>query len=234
MSGSFTQLHPELAALLPGDLHACCVTSVHRKGERLFVAGSKPTHMVFIAGGEVILERHNAQGGAVVLQRVRHGFVGEASLRSARYHCDGTVIATSDVIRIPIARVRLAMDTDPVFAGRWVGMLNREVQRLRLRCERMSLHKVQERLTHLVETEGTNGSYPLPAGLKSLAAELGVTHEALYRCATQMQREGLLSRDERGLSLRRITGPGPAQAARLATDRQAVAPPRPVPGATGS
>lgn len=195
MPSDFTQLHPELAALLPKDLHAFCVTAVHQKGERLFSTGSKPVNMFFLASGEVILERHGAQGGAAVLQRTRHGLVGEASLQSTRYHCDGKVTAISEITQFPITQVHTAMDTDPVFASRWIAMLNREVKRLRLQCERMSLTRVQDRLVHLLEAEGQDEKYLLGSGLKSLACELGVTHEALYRCVSSMEKQGRLVRE---------------------------------------
>lgn len=201
MQSNFTQLSSELTELLPKDLHAFCATAVHQKGERLFATGSKPVNMFYIGSGEVILERRGAQGGSAVLQRTRHGFVGEASLQSERYHCDGRVLATSEITQIPVGHVRTAMDSDSAFASRWIAMLNREVKRLRLQCERMSLNKVQDRLIHLLETEGENGKYPLGSGLKSLASELGVTHEALYRCVSEMEKKGHLMRNGTGLSL---------------------------------
>jgi DNA-binding IclR family transcriptional regulator len=80
-------------------------------------------------------------------------------------------------------------------------MLSREVRRLRMQCERLSLHKVQDRRLHLLETEGKDGQYPLGSGLKSLAGELGVTHEALYRCVASMEKQGILRREDGRLSL---------------------------------
>lgn len=201
MSQDFTQIHEELAALLPTGLPASCRTSTHEKGERLFAAGDKPVDMFFIASGEVVLERVGAQGGLVVLQRSRHGFVGEASLYFASYHCDARVTLTAEITRVPVQEVRAAMDGDPAFAGRWIAMLNREVRRLRLKCERLSLNKVQDRLFHLIETEGQNGSYALGTGLKSMAADLGVTHEAVYRCVAELEKKGLLHRESGVLRL---------------------------------
>ncbi len=159
--------------------------------------------MFFVMTGEVILERLGLHGESVVLQRTRYGFVGEASLQSARYHCDGKVVAPSEIVQIPIRQIHTALETDSAFAIRWISMLSREVRRLRMQCERLSLHKVQDRLLHLLETEGKEGEYPLRAGLKSLAGELGVTHEALYRCVSSMEKEGLLRREDGMLSLRR-------------------------------
>ena len=75
-------------------------------------------------------------------------------------------------------------------------MLNTEVKRLRQQCERLSLTRVQDRLIHLLETEGKNGCFPVGAGIKSMASQLGVTHEALYRCIHAMEKKGALSRSD--------------------------------------
>jgi CRP-like cAMP-binding protein len=146
--------------------------------------------------GEVTLERHSAQGDPVVLQRTQHGFVSEASLQSPKYHCDGRAVAHSDIIQIPLLQLAEALSQDPAFAGRWISMLNQEVKRLRLQCERLSMKSVKDRVLHLIHTEGKNGSYPVNAGLKSLASELGVTHEALYRTLAALEKSQQIQRDE--------------------------------------
>ena len=201
MTATFTQIPPELVSLLPRHMHEICATVAHDKGDLLFMANEIPAYMFFVVRGEVILERVGLNGLPVVLQRTRHGFLGEASLQSLRYHCDGKVLAASEITRIPIQDVRAGLERDPVFASRWIGMLNSEVKRLRLQCERLSLNKVHERLLHLVETEGHDGKYPLGTGIKSLAGELGVTHEALYRCVADLEKKKMLFRDAGYLQL---------------------------------
>ena len=131
-----------------------------------------------------------------MLERRRGGFMSEASLKSPSYQCHGQVVAHSRIIRVPVRAMREALDTDPAFSGRWINMLNKEVRRLRLQCERLSLTKVQERFLHLLETEGESGVYPIGAGIKSMAGELGVTHEALYRCIYAMEKAGVLTRGD--------------------------------------
>lgn len=197
----FTDARKELHELLPASLMDCCVEVEAPKGACLFTAGQKPVHMFFVASGEVVLERPGLRGSLVILQRTRRGFISEASLKSARYHGHGQVVANSQIIQIPIREISDALDSDPAFSGRWINMLNKEVKRLRLQCERLSLTKVQERLVHLLETEGKDGKYPIAAGIKSLAGELGVTHEALYRCIYAMEKDGTLKRIEGFLCL---------------------------------
>ncbi len=152
--------------------------------------------MLFVSSGEVVLQRLGAQGEIVVLQRTREGFIAEASLQSARYHCDALVTRSGEFVSVPLAAVRQTLHSDSAFASRWIAMLNREVRRLRAQCERLSKKGVKERLLHLIETEGKNGQLALGSDLKSLAAELGVTHEALYRAVADLERASILARRE--------------------------------------
>lgn len=200
----FTNALEELHALLPKSLLNSCEAFESPKGSCLFQAGDKPLRMFFVLGGEVVLERPGLQGTSVILQRTRRGFVSEASLKSAKYHCHAQVVANARMVQIPIRALRDALDSDPAFAGRWIGMLNHEVKRLRLQCERLSLTKVQDRFVHLLETEGDKGRFPLGTGIKSLASELGVAHEALYRCIAAMEKQGTLKRTDTHLCLAQL------------------------------
>jgi len=194
-------LPPALKALLPPAFHAHCEGARYAKTQRLFLTGQMPEWMFYVITGEVTLERTGLQGEPVVLQRTRQGFVSEASLKVARYHCDAIAIADATVIRIPVRALSVELDRDPAFASRWISMLNTEVRRLRLHCERLSLKSVRDRVLHLINTEGQSGTYPVPTGLKSLAGELGVTHEALYRTLAALEKDNLLERKDGALRL---------------------------------
>jgi CRP-like cAMP-binding protein len=190
-----------LQALLPPELRSSSTRVTTRKGERLFRRRQRPTRMYFVVSGEVVLERLAERGEPVVLQRVRQGLVGEASLQSAAYHCDGVVTQPGRVVAMPIDGLKAALASDPAFAMRWIAMLGAEVRRLRAQCDRLSLKGVRERLLHLIETEGVGGRLAIDAGLKSVAAEIAVTHEALYRTVAALENEGRISRDGRSLAL---------------------------------
>lgn len=194
-----------LHAVLPAPLRALATPLQCQRGERLFVQGLAPVRMYYVASGEVVLQRPGLQGENVVLQRVRQGFVAEASLESPRYHCDALLTAAGELFALPIGAVRQALGTDAAFAARWIGMLNQELKRLRAQCERLSLVGVKDRVLHLIETQGEDGCLQLRASLKSIAAELGVSHEALYRTLAAMQAQGLLHRVDGQLRLGKAT-----------------------------
>jgi CTP-dependent riboflavin kinase len=50
-------------------------------------------------------------------------------------------------------------------------------------------------LLHLIETEGENGKLALGSGLKSIAAELSVSHEALYRTVAELEKGDAIYRN---------------------------------------
>lgn len=196
---------PRLPDLLPPALWADCEQLQVRKGERLFATGQRPRHLFWVHAGQVVLERLTVNGGAVVLQRTHQGFVSEASLQSPRYHCDAVVVLDAHITRVPVPALLQALTQDPAFALRWIAMLNQEVRRLRLQCERLNLKGVQARVLHWLETEGTRGCCAVTAGYKSLAAELGVSHEALYRALADMVDAGLVWREPERLCLKAQT-----------------------------
>ena len=190
-----------LKTLLPEDIQGDCEGALLKKNERVFLAGAMPEWMFYVVSGEVTLERNGLHGKAVVLQRTRQGFISEASLKVAQYHCDAVAITDTNVIKVPVKALAQSLDIDPAFAGRWISMLNGEVRRLRLHLERLNMKSIRERLTHLIETEGKDGQYATPSGLKTLAGELGVTHEALYRAISSLESDEVLRRDANHLIL---------------------------------
>ena len=191
-------LPPSLIALLPKQMHNLCEGAYYKKQQRLFLTGERPQWMFFVVSGEVTLERTGLQGEPVVLQRTRLGFVSEASLKVDKYHCDARAIADTTVIKVPAKELAFVLDRDPDFASRWIDMLNSEVKRLRLHCERLSMKSVKDRVLHLIDTEGKSGQYQVTTGLKSLAGELGVSHEALYRTLALLLKSKTIRR-EKGL-----------------------------------
>jgi CRP-like cAMP-binding protein len=201
MEDELIKFNSPLNALLPQAVQELCTNKHLKKSTLLFKTGEKPKWMFFVLSGEVTLERLSQHGDPVVLQRTRHGFVSEASLQSPKYHCDAVVVADAEIIQIPIQTLADALSTDPDFAGRWINMLNHEVKRLRLQCERLSMKSVKDKVLHLINTEGQNGKYQVNTGIKSLAGELGITHEALYRTLAALEKSKTIQREDRLLVL---------------------------------
>jgi CRP/FNR family transcriptional regulator, dissimilatory nitrate respiration regulator len=173
------------------------------KGATLFRTGDRPRAMYYVRSGEVHLQRVTSTGLALVLQRAVTGFVAEASLTSASYHCDAVGKSDSTLIAYPIKAVLAAIDSDREVRWAWITMLSGQARRQRARVERLALKSIHERLLHLILTESNAaGHYELPGTRVQLAAELGVTPAALYRALRTMREDGTLRIEGPRLSVR--------------------------------
>jgi CRP-like cAMP-binding protein len=173
-------------------------------GAVLFRRGATPQAMYAVLDGEIRLLRVTSRGAEVVLQRARAGFLAEASLDQTAYHCDAIASADSEILVIPLAAFRTAL-ADAAFQQAWMAHLARELRNVRAIAERASLRTARERVIHYIETEGRGGAFAMTQSKKDWAAELGLTHEALYRELARMQRHGELAITGRKL---RLTGSG--------------------------
>jgi CRP-like cAMP-binding protein len=151
--------------------------------------------------GEVRLVRRSRNGAEIILQRASSGFVAEASLDSPVYHCEAVAATESRLLAFPISGFREALAKDEKFRTFWSRRLAREVHNLRSQCERLALHGAAERIEHYIQSEGRDGRLELLRTRKAWAAELGLTHEALYRALAGLQRAGTLTAVEKNGAL---------------------------------
>lgn len=149
-------------------------------GAYVFHTGDPVARLFVVLGGAVELVRHQPDGGKVVLQRAgRNAVLAEASVFSERYHCDAIAVSATRLLAVPVATVRERFALSPDFAESWAAHLAREVQNARMRAEILSLGTVAERLDAWLAAQG--GAMPERGGWKSVAHEIGVSPEALYR-----------------------------------------------------
>jgi CRP-like cAMP-binding protein len=170
-------------------------------GAAIFLTGQRPTRLFLVAAGEAVMSRTDRHGRSLALQRTSGGFLAEASLSSARYHCDAYSRTSTELVAFPIDLLRRAIDCDAATRWAWIMMLASEIRRQRANVERMALKSVRDRLVHWLLTEGDGGRYVLRTTRKELAAELGVTHEALYRTTAALVRSGELTDEGDALRL---------------------------------
>ncbi|MBT4908266.1 MAG: Crp/Fnr family transcriptional regulator [Rhodospirillaceae bacterium] len=157
----------------PGTRHAL------DPGEHLFHLGEPVRCLYLVLEGEAHLVRFGEDGGAVILQRTGPGgVVAEASLFAKTYHCDAVARQATIVQSIPRSALRKQLREEPDFAETFMAHLAQEVQTTRFRAELLSLKTVEARLA---AWESWCGKLPPKGEWKSLAQEIGVSPEALYR-----------------------------------------------------
>jgi CRP-like cAMP-binding protein len=149
-------------------------------GEFVFHQGAGVSAIHLICEGAVNLIRHQADGSALILQRATAGSVlAEASIFSASYHCDAIAVAPTRTRSVKKSTVRAQLLQNRILAEAWLSHLAREVQAARLRAEILSLKTVAERLDAWIAWQ--DGRFPAKGEWKTVATEIGISPEALYR-----------------------------------------------------
>jgi len=175
-------------------------------GQSLFRLGDKTAGLYEIVKGKVRLVRIDASGRETVFYSAGPGnVIAEASLFSPVYHCDALASANSVVRLYPRSAILAELQRDPAAAQTFMAMLAREIMRLRTRLELGNIHSARDRVRHyLALNAAADGlTVALPGTIKQLAAELGLSHEALYRTLAAMQRDGEITRGRRRITLAR-------------------------------
>jgi CRP/FNR family transcriptional regulator, dissimilatory nitrate respiration regulator len=182
---------------LPAALRAAAVDRKLKAGEALFRLGDKATGLCEVVSGRVRLARVDRSGHEIVLHVAGPGgTLAEASLFSASYHCDA-IASTNATVRVyPKREMLAAFERDPRAMRAFSAMLARQVMSLRTRIEQRNIRSARERVRHyLALNSGADGrTVELGGTLKDMAAELGLTHEVLYRTLAALERSGEIKR----------------------------------------
>lgn len=147
--------------------------------QAVFRLGDPVRQMFFVAAGAVHLVRHQESGAVLVLQRAGPGaLLAEASLYADKYHCDAVAVAPSRLWAVSKRDLLARMTERPELALTIIRRLARELQHARFQAEVLAMKTVAARLDAWI---GWNGPLPPKGAWTELAAELGVSPEALYR-----------------------------------------------------
>lgn len=150
------------------------------EGQRLFSRGDPVRGLYVVRAGEVHLIRHLSVGRELVMSRSGpDSMVAEGSMFSEHYHCDAVSIGPSRLSRFERGAVQARISADPDAIRAWSLWLTQSLQAARTRAEILSLKTVQERLEAWFALDPE--SERAPATWKSVANEIGVSPEALYR-----------------------------------------------------
>jgi CRP/FNR family transcriptional regulator, dissimilatory nitrate respiration regulator len=163
----------------------------------LFRAGHRSLGLYEVITGSVRLVRTDRAGREALLHVAVAGeTLAEASLFASAYHCEAVAI-TDTVLRLyPKAKVLAEFERNPKASQAFMAMLAHQVMTLRTRLELRNIHSARDRIRHYlaVNADTDRQTVVLTGTLKELAAELGLTHEALYRTLAHMAADGEIER----------------------------------------
>ena len=166
-------------------------------GQMLFDQGDAAVGVYEVVIGKVRQVRIDPEGRDVVVGIAGPGgMIAEASLFSRTHDCAATAV-TNAVVRLYRKATLLAqLERDPRAALSFMATLVEQILNLRIRLERRSIPSARDRVRHYLTTNvgGKERTVDLPSTLKDLAAELGLTHETLYRTLAEMRANGEIAR----------------------------------------
>jgi CRP-like cAMP-binding protein len=200
---------PNLAAAsplewLPPALAARARRRALAAGEALFRQGDRALAIYAVESGRLRLVRHTVDDRLAVLHTARAGeLFAEAALFASTYHCDAVAAAPAAVRIYPKRDLLAAFRADAVLAERFMAQLARQIHGLRARLEERNIRSARERVLHhlALAADRATRRVALDGTLVDLAAELGLSHEALYRTLAALEREGSIVRSREAITL---------------------------------
>lgn len=182
---------------LSANVRAAGIERSLERGQVLFRSGQRTVGLYEIVSGRIRLVRFDRSGRESVLHRAEAGdTIAEASLFSSTYKCDAIAATEARVRLYPKAVILAEFDRKPKTARAFMARLAQQVMNLRTRLEQRNIHSARDRVRHfLALNAGVDGrTVALGGTLKELAADLGLTHEALYRTVARMEADGEIKR----------------------------------------
>jgi CRP/FNR family transcriptional regulator, dissimilatory nitrate respiration regulator len=190
---------------LPASLESGSTVRVLAPGELLFRQGDRAAAIYKVESGRLRLIRRTVDDHLVILHTARRGeFFAEASLFAEAYHCDAVAAAQSRVRAYPKTMVMDALRTDTALAEAFMARLARQLQELRARMELRNIRSARERVLQYLRLRVHGRSIAVEGQLQDIAAEIGISREALYRTLAALEAEGCLTRTETTILLKKI------------------------------
>ena len=191
---------------LPAALRARSRVRMLTAGEILFRQGDGTYGVFAVEAGRLRLIRQTLNDEPAVLHTAGPGeLFAEAALFSSAYHCDAVAAVDSRIRIYPKAGILAAFRKNPELAERFMAILARQTMGLRARLHGRNIRAARDRVLHyLTLMAGPDGrTIKLVGTVKDLASEVGLTHEALYRALAGLERDGMIARRPREITLRR-------------------------------
>jgi CRP/FNR family transcriptional regulator len=176
-------------------------------GEALFCRGEPADQVFRVRSGAVRLERVAADGSQVTILVARSSeTLAEASLFAERYHCDARAEARAVVECLPAALLRQRLVEEPELALRLVARLCAQLREARAMLELRGSRSARERVLRYLALFGS-GIAEGEVALQTVAHQIGLRPETLYRTLAGLDRSGLVARRGRRVWLAADSSP---------------------------
>jgi len=166
-------------------------------GAAVFRQGDAASAVFVTEAGRVRLCRMSADGTPLALHVANAGeSFAEASLSAAHYHCDAIAETDATVLALPKSDLLASLTSDPLQGLALTFALASQVRDLRTRLELRNIRSAAERVLAWLRFHATGDPAQVMLGRSwtSVAEELGLTREAVYRALAALERHGWIAR----------------------------------------
>jgi len=178
-------------------------------GEFLFRQGETARYIFGILSGQIHLFRDLPDGHSITLHTARENETfAEAALFSNQYHCYARVTQDSKVICIDSKAFRALLEQDNALCLDYMAVLAGQIRDLRSHLSLRDIRSAEERLlTWLKNQVAIKGGAKEPNLIlidrtwTSIADELGLSREVVYRSLKKLEDSGKLKRNHNRVSL---------------------------------
>ena len=182
---------------LPEPLDQLNTRAIHYReftaGQTLFRQGDKSRGLFYVIDGAMELRRVTEVGHDVLMFRATSGDTfAEASLFHTTYHCDAIATERSQIIECSRNALHRLYRTDIKFALSMSERFATQIQQCRMRMELLSIKSAEERVYRAIVEGMLRGS------ARSLASEIGLSAEAVYRALGALSKSGRIQKSGYG------------------------------------
>jgi CRP-like cAMP-binding protein len=172
--------------------------------QTLFSQGEPASYFYVVESGRIRLDRYMPSGKFVTFQIARPGEgFSISSLFDEMHEYNATSEEPSRVIMYPKQTVLDALSDYPEFAQELMYQLLKNMCALRIRLELREIRIASDRILYYLQSiakfSGTTVSFERP--FRMVALDLGLTPEVFYRTLAQLEKEGMISREKRQITL---------------------------------
>ena len=183
--------------MLPAPFHLiekrACRSFNLEKGKSAFLQDEKTRGLFFLLEGQIELHRVTKSGDNIIIHRAKSGETfAEASLFSEKYHCDAIATSKCKVIEVNRSDILDRFQSDTKFAIALARRFSVQTQEYRRKIEILAIRSAEQRIKAAIDENMLGDS------IKNFAADINLSHEAVYRGLGQLVKKSMLVKSARG------------------------------------
>ncbi len=189
---------------LPTELRTAITYENLTAGQTLFFQGDVTWAIFSVESGQISLVRYTETGQAIKHYGIKAGEnFAHAALFNGSYDCAAIADVSSRIAVVPRQPLLDALQQYSDLAANYMAQLAQQLHEVRTLLDLRSTHSARERVLYYLHLSAQSDSKTVlfDPPLKEIAAELDLSPEAFSRSLSQLQRQGVLTRIKRRITL---------------------------------